>query len=249
MTFLLKISYDGSSFSGWQRLPNARTVQGVIEAALTKMLNEPITIDGAGRTDAGVHALGQYASFSTTRKISLEKMQYAIGNFMPQDIQIVNVREIDASKHARFHAMGKIYGYKMTHKPTPFNSKYKAALPAHLDEIKVRTAMKFFTGTHDFRTFMASGSKIQNTIRTISRFELMVSEEEWYFEIEGDGFLYNMVRIIIGTLIDVGLGKIAPEEILEIIESYNRDKAKHTAPSCGLYLVDVLYPEEMSMKS
>lgn len=244
--FLMKIAYDGSSFAGWQRLPDKRTVQGTIENALSKMLNEAIQIDGAGRTDAGVHALGQFASFNTTRKISLKQLEGAINNFLPEDVQMLALYERDENFHARYSAKGKVYGYKIKvdERLTPFESRYIAYHKKSLDEVAIRQAMKAFVGQHDFKTFMASGSSIQNTIRTIKRFDLKIDGAYWYFEIEGDGFLYNMVRIIIGSLLDIGEGKISAGKIPEILESYDRSKAKRTAPSCGLYLVDVRYDDE-----
>jgi tRNA pseudouridine38-40 synthase len=243
MNFLLEIAYDGSGFSGWQRLPEARTVQGVVERALTKMLSEVITVDGAGRTDAGVHALGQTATFQTSKTITDEQLAYALNHFLPSDICISRVSAVPEAFHARYSAVGKRYGYKLFFSKTqkPFQERYESRTQYDLDEARIREAMRFFLGTHDFKTFMASGSRVMDTVRTVSKFELIHQDASWYFAIEGDGFLYHMVRIIIGTLLEVGRGQIEPSDIPTIIESGKRQMAKKTAPANGLYLERVFY--------
>ncbi|MBS7528192.1 tRNA pseudouridine(38-40) synthase TruA [Fusibacter paucivorans] len=243
MNYLLSIAYDGSGFCGWQRLPNARTVQGVIEQALTKMLRETITIDGAGRTDAGVHALNQTATFQTTKPITAEQLAYALNHFLPSDISIEKVNAAADDFHARYSAVGKRYGYKLFISPVqrPFQERYESRIKEALDEGRVREAMCYFCGRHDFKALMASGSHVKDTIRTISKFELDRQGDSWYFGIEGDGFLYHMVRIIIGTLIDIGRGRIEPNQVPMIIESGQRHMAKRTAPANGLYLENVFY--------
>ena len=249
-TFMMTVAYDGTNYHGWQRQTHLISVQGTLEKALKKMLREEIHIDGAGRTDAGVHSLGQVATFITTRDVTQDQIKIAVNNLLPEDIVLKNVVEVASSCHARYHASGKRYGYKLYLSPhtDPFKSRYAARIFHALDEISIREAMAYFMGQHDFATFMAAGSKIENTVRTITQFELFVEEDEWYFQITGSGFLYNMVRIIIGTLLDVGRGKICSGDIEHIIKRKDRNLAKRTAPSCGLYLEKVYYPEEITQK-
>jgi len=249
-TFMMIVSYDGTNYFGWQRQRHHTSIQGTIEQALKKMLREDISIDGAGRTDAGAHSLGQTATFNTTRDVSAEQIKIAVNNLLPEDIVLKEVMAVSPSCHARYHAIGKRYGYKLylSSYADPFKSRYAARIVHALDEKAIRKAMVHFIGTHDFAAFMASGSNIDNTVRTITQFDLSIKENEWYFQITGDGFLYNMVRIIVGTLLDVGRGKLSSNAIEDIIQSRDRDLAKRTAPSCGLYLEKVYYSEEIKKK-
>jgi tRNA pseudouridine38-40 synthase len=249
-TFMMIVSYDGTNYYGWQRQTHLVSIQGTLEKALEKMLREEIRIDGAGRTDAGVHSLGQVATFTTQREVTEDQIKIAVNNLLPEDIVLKSVFQVAPSCHARYHAIGKRYGYKLYRSSfaDPFKSRYATRIVHQLDEVAIRKAMEQFIGTHDFATFMATGSKIENTVRTITQFDLFIENDEWYFQITGNGFLYNMVRIIMGTLLDVGRGKISAQAIESIIKSKDRDRAKRTAPSCGLYLEKVYYPEEICRK-
>lgn len=245
-TIALKLKYDGSQYHGWQRQSNMATVQGVVEKALTRVLKQNISIDGSGRTDAGVHALGQCVTFKADLTMPIGNLKFALNKILPMDVHVMDVKIVADDFHARYSAIGKTYVYKIhtVKERDPFLERYSYHYPHVLDVDLIRKAMAHFLGTHDFRTFMASGSMTQNTIRTIYDFSLDVSDEQLVFTITGNGFLYNMVRIIIGTLLHVGTGKIHPDQVPEIIEAKSRDRAKFTPPGCGLYLKTVYYDHE-----
>lgn len=240
---LMVVQYDGRAFSGWQRQQKERTVQGEIEKALKHLLRQDISIHGSGRTDAGVHAYGQCFTFHCDLIMPLEKLTYALNHRLPSDIWVESAKIVEDAFHARYKAKGKTYQYKILNacRPNPFDSHYSAYVPRALDEKKIREAMDFFLGTHDFKGFMASGSSVQNTVRTIYEFTLERKADYWIFNIHGNGFLYNMVRIIIGLLLQVGQGYLEAEKIPEIIKKGNRFDARWTAPAQGLYLMKVHY--------
>ncbi len=263
---LLTIEYDGTGFSGWQRQPGKRTVQGELERVLSVLCGREITIDGTGRTDAGVHALGQCATFSGEFGIPTERLMRAANDMLAEsrlkggDVRITSVREVREGFHARFDAAGKRYVYRLyngEHMPV-FLRNYRYHVRQPLDAEAMARAVKAFEGTHDFAGFMAAGSNLKgSTVRTIFETSLSVQPAESGFapdsfsgndrdiiiSVRGDGFLYNMVRIITGTLVDVGTGKIAPEDLPEIIASCDRSRAGHTAPPQGLYMAEVFFGE------
>jgi len=248
--YFMVISYDGSGYSGWQRQSvgnyiKQNSIQAVLEKGLKTVLGERILIDGAGRTDAGVHAFGQTASFKTDNSIPPDKFRFALNRVLPSDIYVKSLVPVPDDFHARYSAIGKTYEYRLyTDKDrNPFLSKQMSFVLGELDEDKIRQAMQYFMGKHDFKTYMASGSKVKNTVREITSFDLMKSDNQWCFLISGDGFLYHMVRIIIGTLINVGKGNICPDSIPDIIKSGDRSRAKDTASPEGLYLLSVQYPD------
>lgn len=242
---LLTIEYDGTPFSGWQRQPGRPTVQGSIEEALSMVCGKPVTIAGTSRTDAGVHAYGQRASFDGDFGIPTENIKYALNNALPESIHITAAEEMPEGFHARFDSKGKTYIYKIlnTKERDPFRRNYYCFVKKPLDMTRMRKAAEDVTGTHDFVCFQASGStEKETTVRTVSRLDLMErGADEIDIEITGDGFLYNMVRIIAGTLIDIGTGKMEPDEMKRIIEGRDRTKAGHTAPPQGLYLKEIYY--------
>lgn len=243
-TLKMTISYDGSEYKGWQRQSQECSVQGTIEQTLKALLKEEIAIHGAGRTDAGVHSLnGQTASFQLNTNIGADQLKYALNRALPASIHIGEILEVPDTFHARYSAVGKTYQYIIDQSPeaNPLRAKYVHHLDKPLDFKAIEEAMSYFIGTHDFQTFMASGSKIENTVRTIHSFGLKRQGDEYVFTISGDGFLYNMIRIIMGTLIQVGYHKTMPNQIEAIIRSHSRDKARHTAPANGLYLMKVHY--------
>jgi tRNA pseudouridine38-40 synthase len=238
------IEYDGTKYNGWQSQKNGVGIQEMITNAIHQVTGEDIKINGSGRTDAGVHAIGQTANFLTESSIPANKFPVAINSFLPKDIVIKSAEDMDKDFHARYSVKGKKYMYVLN------NSKVRSALDFYreyhmgqeLDYKKMKKASEFFEGTHDFRGFMASGSSIKDTIRTISKVQLKKREDgRIIFCFTGDGFLYNMVRIMVGTLIDVGLGKINPDEIPDIIKSKDRKRAGKTVPAQGLYLMEVYY--------
>lgn len=239
----LVIEYDGKKFGGWQKQPNKLNIQGEIEKAIEEITGESIELNASGRTDAGVHSLGQTANFKTNSTIELEKIPIAINSKLKQSIRVISAEEADENFHARYSCKGKKYRYVIN------NSKYGSAIyrdleyhvPMKLDVKKMKEAAKYFEGEHDFKGFKASGTSSKSSVRTIYKAEVKKDEDKIIIELEGNGFLYNMVRIISGTLVDVGLGKIKPEDIPEIIESKDRTKAGKTLPAQGLYLVEVYY--------
>lgn len=250
---LLTIEYDGSGFHGWQRQPEVRTVQGELEKVLTRVCAVPISINGTSRTDAGVHALGQRASFKgdfgiPTNRIALAANNLLAGGMNSQrgvgDVRIIAAEEVPENFHARFNSRGKMYRYIIRNCPETdiFRRNYCYQVKQPLDIEVMTEAAAYIEGTHDFRCFQASGGQEKDTtVRTIHSLVIRRKGDNVIIEVSGDGFLYNMVRIIAGTLTEVGLGKKRPEELKEIIESRDRQKAGHTAPAEGLYLVEVYY--------
>lgn len=256
---LLTIEYDGSCFHGWQRQQEHRTVQGELEKALSRVLGRDIKVDGTSRTDAGVHAYGQRASFQTDSNVPIEKLPMILNNCLsegrvlnesiPGEIRIVEAKEMPPEFHARFSSVGKTYIYKIkiTEVMDIFQRNYYYQLTHNLDIAAMKKAATYITGTHDFKSFETSGgTERETTVRTIYSLNIeTVSNEETNKEVNivitGDGFLYNMVRIITGTLVEVGLGRRKPEDPEDIIKACDREKAGHTAPPSGLYLSTVYY--------
>jgi tRNA pseudouridine38-40 synthase len=244
---LFTIEYDGSDFHGWQRQPNVRTVQGALEEALGRLFCMRVEIDGTSRTDAGVHAIGQRASFAGTFGIPTDRIKFAANNMLPDSIHISKVEEVPERFHARFDATGKTYRYviRNTQDKNVFDRNYCLYVGPALDLEAMKAAALQFVGTHDFKSCQASGGPEKlSTVRTISELEIDKDGDKITIEVTGDGFLYNMVRIISGTLVEVGLGRIRPDQIKDILLSKDRAKAGYTAPPQGLYLVQVYYERE-----
>ena len=239
----LIIEYDGKDFNGWQKQPNKLNIQGEIERAIEEITGESIDLIASGRTDAGVHSLGQTANFKTESKIPIEKIPIAINSKLKQSIIIKSAEEVDERFHSRYNVKSKKYRYTIN------NSKYGSAIyrnveyhfPIKLNIENMQKAAKYFEGEHDFKAFKASGTSSKSSVRKIYKAEVIKNEDRIYIELTGNGFLYNMVRIISGTLLDVGSGKIAPEEIKNIIETKDRKLAGKTLPPQGLCLVEVNY--------
>ena len=252
---MLTIEYDGTGFKGWQRQPEVRTVQGELERVLSYACREEITINGTSRTDAGVHALGQRATFTMTSGLPVEKLPKVVNNLLcggmhslhpVGDVRIVKAEEVAEEFHARFDSKGKKYRYiiRNTAEPDIFRRNYCYQVLQPLDTESMAEAAKHIVGTHDFKCFQAAGGEEkETTVRTIYSLDVRREGENVIIEVAGDGFLYNMVRIITGTLVEVGLGKKKPEDLPAIIESTDRRKAGHTAPAEGLYLVEVYYEQ------
>lgn len=239
----LTIEYDGKDFNGWQKQPNKINIQGEIERAIYNITKEEVDLIGSGRTDAGVHAWNQIANFKTNSNISIEKMAIAINSQLKNSIVVKKAEEVDERFHSRYNAKRKTYRYVIN------NTEYGSAIyrnleyhfPIKLNVEKMQEAAKYFEGEHDFKAFKSSGTSGKNSVRTIYKAEVKTDGERILIELTGNGFLYNMVRIISGTLLDVGLGKIEPSEIEDIINSKDRTKAGKTLPAHGLYLVKVNY--------
>jgi tRNA pseudouridine38-40 synthase len=239
----LTIEYDGTFYHGWQSQTNACAVQDVVSEAVSRLTGEECKLTGSSRTDTGVHALGQTANFYTSSKIPADKFSYAINSFLPEDIVIKKSEEVSLDFHSRFSAQGKRYKYLI------YNSTFPSALLRHrawhvgpvLDAEAMNRASKAFLGEHDFAAFSAAGSSVKSTVRTILDVSVAREADMIELQIAGNGFLYNMVRIIAGTLAEVGKGKILPEDLPAIIGSRDRKKAGITAPPHGLYLMEVHY--------
>ncbi|HHY23318.1 MAG TPA: tRNA pseudouridine(38-40) synthase TruA [Clostridiaceae bacterium] len=239
----LIIEYDGTNYNGWQSQMNGTAIQDIVEGALFQLTGEKVKLTGSGRTDSGVHAYGQVANFFSTSSIPAEKFSFALNTILPKDIIIKKSLEVGSEFHARFSAKGKKYRYLI------YNSTHPSALLRNrtfhvfynLNIAAMKEASSHFIGTYNFEGFMAKGSQVKNTIRTIWETSLIKRDEIIQIEITGDGFLYNMVRIIVGTLIDVGIGRIKTQDISNIIRSCDRKLAGRTAPPQGLYLVEVYY--------
>lgn len=237
------IEYDGKSFNGWQKQPDKLNIQGEIEKAIEEITGEKVDLIGSGRTDAGVHSLGQTANFKTNSKIETEKFARAINSKLKKSIVIKSAEEVDERFHSRYSVKSKTYRYIINNSEngTAIYRGLEYHVPMKLDYEKMNEAIKYFKGEHDFKAFKASGTSSKSSVRTILDGEVRKEGERIIIEITGTGFLYNMVRIISGTLLDVGLGKIKPEEITNIIESQDRTKAGKTLPAHGLYLLKVEY--------
>ena len=239
----LIVEYDGTNYAGWQRQSNAMTVQEQLERAICRLTGEQACVSGASRTDAGVHALGQSAHFDTQSRIPADKFSFALNTMLPPDIRVVRSEEVDADFHSRFSGKGKRYRYLIHAAPHAgaLNRLTHAHVIYPLDVEKMRVEAKSLVGTHDFGAFAASGSVVRDTVRTIWRADVAHNGNEIALIVEGNGFLYNMVRIIAGTLIGVGSGKLAPGAIARAIESGNRLDLGITAPAHGLTLMEVFY--------
>ena len=246
MRIKLTVEYDGSGYAGWQRQKNGLSVQQVVEEAIEKATGAKTVIHAAGRTDAGVHALGQVVHFDTETTIPPQKISYALNTFLPEDIRIASSCEVSEDFHARYSAKAKTYVY------TFYNAEHASALyrnlSAHargeIDIDAMKKAAEKIVGTHDFASFCASGSEVDTTIRTVYSLEIIEHEPPFIsLKITGNGFLYNMVRIIAGVLLDVGRGRLSSEDVADIIAAKDRRKASATAPACGLVLKEIYYDE------
>ena len=242
---LLTVEYDGTNYAGWQRQLNGLAVQQVLEEALQKATREHIVVTGASRTDAGVHALGQAVHFDTDCRIPPEKYPFVLNTMLPRDIRVHSGREVPEGFHARFMTCGKRYTYRIV------NSRHASAIrrnthvhvPLPLDLTPMQEAARQLLGTHDYAAFQAAGGTAKTTIRTITSAELVRLGDEIILTVDGDAFLYNMVRIIAGTLIEIGLGRRSVSAFTEAYETLDRLSLGVTAPPQGLELTRVYYPE------
>lgn len=239
----LTIEYDGREFNGWQKQPTKLNIQGTIEKAIEEITGETIELNASGRTDAGVHALGQVANFKTNSNIQIEKMAIAINSKLKKSIVIKKAEEVEESFHSRLSCKKKTYRYIInnSYEGTAIYRYLETHIPNKLNFDKMKEAIKYFEGEHDFKAFKASGTSSKSSVRIIYKADIFKKEDKIYIELTGNGFLYNMVRIIAGTLVDVGIEKIKPEDIRNIIDEGNREKAGKTLPPNGLFLVNVEY--------
>ena len=239
----LTIEYDGKDFNGWQRQPTKLNIQGTIEQAIKQITGEEIELNASGRTDAGVHALGQVANFKTNSKIPIEKFAIAINSKLKRSIVIKKAEEVDEKFHSRLNCKKKTYRYIINNSPegTAIYRNLETHIPQKLNVDRMKKAIKYFEGEHDFKAFKASGTSSKSSVRIIYEANVYQENEKVIIELTGNGFLYNMVRIIAGTLVEVGLEKIEAEKIPEIIQVGKRENAGKTLPPNGLYLVKVMY--------
>ncbi len=242
---LLTVSYDGTNYSGWQKQKDKgiQTVQGALEEGLGRLFKKEISCTGSSRTDAGVHALGQRAMFDVETTIPTERIPLALNSFLNEDVVVTKAEEVPDTFHCRFDTKRKTYEYKIYNADfrNPIYRNISEFIYEKLDIMDMRKACPLFCGEHDFKAFCASGSNVSSTVRTI--YSLDVMEEDGFIKIRvcGNGFLYNMVRIIAGTLVYVGLGKIKPHEVSDIIEKRDRRLAGKTLAPQGLTLISIEY--------
>jgi len=240
--FMAKLEYDGTNYSGFQIQPNVITIQEVIERSLSRLLNHPVKVVASGRTDTAVSARGQVIHFDSDTTIPAGKIPYALESLLPLDISMTNCMEVDSNFHARYSVKCKTYSY------TTYISKLNRPLhsrcyqyPYSIDINKIKKAAEGLIGTHDFKAFMATGSSVQGTIRQITDINITAKAEILCIEVTGNGFLYNMVRIIVGTLLDIGRGHLPPSVITAMLASGDRRLGGHTAHAIGLCLEKVEY--------
>lgn len=245
MNVKLTIQYDGTRYDGWQRQGNTdNTLQGRLEGVLSRMVGKPVEIQGAGRTDAGVHARGQVASVHLPEGYTPQEVQNYLNRYLPEDVAVVDVVEVGERFHARLSATGKEYRYhiRMGSVPDVFARKYQYQVEEPLDLAAMERAAGYLTGKHDFRSFCGNRRFKKSTVREVFHIGVEVCGSDLTLVYRGDGFLYNMVRILTGTLLEVGLGQRTPESMVDILEAKERTAAGKTAPAQGLVLQEVYYP-------
>jgi tRNA pseudouridine38-40 synthase len=245
-TLRLTLAYDGTNYVGWQRQPTGASVQQVVEDAFRPLVGEdaePPAVAGAGRTDAGVHARGQVASIRVDFDHDTDAVRRALNVRLPPDVRVLDVVEAAPGFHARFDARGKRYLYRLATAPvlSPFDRWFVWHLPQRCDRAAMRRAARCLVGRHDFASFQASGSSIAGTERTIMRLDVTEAGDECHVEVEGDGFLRHMVRIIVGSLVEVGVGTRPPDWMAEVLAAHDRRAAGRTAPASGLTLMAIRY--------
>lgn len=239
----LTVAYDGTNYCGWQVQPNGITVQEVLNQCLSEFTGENIETIGASRTDAGVHALGNVAVFDTEMRMPGDKFSFALNQRLPEDIRIQKSEEVDADFHPRYVKSQKTYEYRILNCrfPIPTERFYSHFTYIPLDVDKMKEAASYLIGEHDFKSFCGTGAQVKTTVRTVKEIQIEKSGDRITIRITGQGFLYNMVRIIAGTLMDIGGGLYPPEKMKEILEAKDRKKAGPTAPARGLTLMKIQY--------
>lgn len=243
----ITVAYDGTDYCGWQIQSNGVTIEEVLNAKLKKLTGEEIHVIGASRTDSGVHALGNVAVFDTESSIPPERMAYALNQKLPSDIVVVRSEEVPAHWHPRYQErVRKTYEYHIHNAcfPNPLKRRYSTLVSFPLDVEKMRQGAAYLVGEHDFASFCSVRTKVKDTVRTVESIEIGKEDADITIRVTGNGFLYNMVRIIAGTLIRVGRGFYAPERVREILEEKERTEAGVTAPPEGLVLVGIEYGSE-----
>lgn len=238
------IQYEGTRYKGWQSQKHTdQTIQAKLTNVLEKMTGEAIELKGAGRTDAGVHAMGQTANFHTNTGLSCEEVLHYMNQYLPEDIAVLKVREAGQRFHSRLNAVRKTYIYRIWNSSVPnvFGRKYMYQVAESLDIEAMREAAELLCGTHDFHAFCSGKQTKKSTIRQVERIEIEQDGPEICLRFTGNGFLYHMVRILTGTLLEVGLGQRKPEDMIRILNSLDREQAGNTAPALGLCLWNIEY--------
>lgn len=244
--YRITVQYDGTRYRGWQTLGSTdETIQGKLADVLSKMAGADVAVIGSGRTDAGVHARGQVANFYLSDAWDTEEIQDYLNRYLPEDIAVTQCRKVDERFHSRYQAKRKTYLYRIHtgRIPEVFERKYVYDYQMPLDAERMKKAAELLTGTHDFRSFCGNKKMKKSTVRTIYDIRVEKNGQELQLFYTGDGFLQNMVRILTGTLIEIGDGRREPEEIAEILEAKDRECAGYTAPACGLTLLEVVYED------
>lgn len=239
----LVVAYDGTNYHGWQVQDNGITIEEVLNRTISELVQEDIKVIGASRTDAGVHAWGNVAVFDTESRIPGDKFSFALNQRLPEDIRIQESCEVDADFHPRYADTVKIYEYNILNRRFELPSKrlYAAFCYYPMDIERMNQAAAYLVGEHDFKSFCSAGAQVQTTVRTIYAVNVTKHDDMVHIRITGNGFLYNMVRIIAGTLMQVGTGLMEPEQVKEILEARDRSKAGPTAVAKGLTLVEIRY--------
>ncbi len=248
MKYFIEFSYNGKAYHGWQNQPNAISVQEVLEQALSTLLQCDISVMGAGRTDAGVHASQMFAHFNVERDLDVEDLVYKLNSFLPKDIAISDVFLVQAEAHARFDALSRTYRYKIATSKNVFDYDFAYQLQLPLDIEVMNEACKILFQYKDFQCFSKSNTDVKTYNCVIKEAYWTKKSNELIFTITADRFLRNMVRAIVGTMVNIGLGKLRPEDLHDIISSKNRSKAGFSVPAHGLFLEEIKYPESIKIE-
>lgn len=247
MRYFLELSYNGAAYHGWQKQPNAISVQEVLEAALSTILNEPISIVGAGRTDRGVHALQMFVHFDFKKELDVDNLPFKLNSFLPKDIAVHDVFKVKDHVHARFNALNRTYLYRIALHKNVFTFNNTFFVKQNLDVEKMNEASKILLDYKDFQCFSKSNTDVKTYNCTIMMAAWALKNNELHFTIKADRFLRNMVRAIVGTLVNIGLGKLEVRDLHHIIKSKNRSEAGFSVPAQGLYLTKIEYPEDIKL--
>lgn len=237
----LTIEYDGTDFAGWQFQPEQRTVQGLLEGKLSLMLEEKISVLGSGRTDAGVHAAGQVANVRTSRDIPLRAFDDGLNSLLPPDVAVIKAEEVPESFHARFDAQSRRYRYQIIFRRSPLRERFAWRMPCRADPAVLQELTGQLVGEYDFTSFSSTQAEVNNFICRVEKAEWTFTDDMWTFEIKANRFLHNTVRILVGTMIDMARGQMAPKEFGNILAAKDRTLAGKTAQACGLCLMEVIY--------
>jgi tRNA pseudouridine38-40 synthase len=247
LRYFIELSYNGKNYHGWQNQPNAISVQEVLEKAMSTLLQEQVSVVGAGRTDAGVHASQMFAHFDNEVEFDENNLMYKLNSFLPNDIAIQNIFKVNPEAHARFDAVSRSYLYRISTSKNVFSSELSYLLNSELDINKMNAACKILFEYKDFQCFSKSKTDVKTYNCTIMEAHWKLENDELHFTIKADRFLRNMVRAIVGTMIEIGLGKLKVDHLHTIIKSKNRSEAGFSVPAHGLFLAGIVYPNSIKL--